>query len=98
MSSLPEILRGAIVEDYGEIMQAAGPGGPGPQPGYTGPPKCDTNPPVCDTSPPFCFGTPGPTCGHPKCPKADTAGCPPEKAAFQPTLAGWSTPPALDIR
>jgi len=79
MSDLPEMLRGAIAEEYTELMRAAGPDEPD-----------DTN--ACDTKPPdICKPkTDGGTCSVPRCSL--------KEHAFQPALAGWSTPPALDIR
>jgi len=97
MSDLPEMLRGVIVEGYAEIVQAAGPGEPEPE--HTADPGCETNVPNCVTDGPHCLFTGGNTC----CVRPHT--CPvtgpdrgPDRADFSPALAGWSTPPALDIR
>jgi hypothetical protein len=82
MSDLPEMLCGTIAEEYDGMMRVAESEKPGP--------KSTEDPRTCTQAPDCKPKTPGPTCPPPKC--KDT------KAAFQPALAGWSTPPALDIR
>lgn len=78
MSDLPEMLRGVIADEYGEIVQ----------PLRFAEAEEDI-PPIPPSEKPNTMC--GKTC--PACP-----GYQQTKAAFQPALAGWSTPPALDIR
>ena len=91
MLDLPEMVQGAIHQDYRETMQSArlldGPRGDYPkkeeQPTINGP-GCSTDPTACAS------GSDSP-CQSCDCEKE-------EKLAMPPFVAGWSTPPPLHVR
>ncbi len=102
MSDLPEILSGAIALEYKGTIQ----GGwlaydDKPQPPSKTVGHCVTcTLPECQGSdlPKDCT-VEGPSCPVGDCSSRDLADCCNQKqASFYPTVAGWSTPPALDVR
>jgi len=84
MFDLPEMMQGAIPQDYPETMQSAwlldG------QKGEEKPDGQTTSGPGCTTDPTACVS-------------GDTCDCDQKKKlAIPPFVAGWSTPPPLHVR
>jgi len=101
MRQLPELLSGAIAQEYQETIEAGWLAsepekGPGTPSNTIAPCEQTCRAPLCDDdSLPVDCTVGGDTCPVTGCGK----NCTEKKysAAFHPTLAGWSAPPALPL-